>query len=341
MTTAPQPELVGKPVGTAEAGVQAAVEPTPTPAQAPEPEPEPRALDIPATRRVLFVHAHPDDEVIGTGVTIASYAAAPDTHVTLVTCTLGELGEVLVPDLLRLRSDLGDQLGGYRIGELERACAALGVTDQRFLGGPARFRDSGMMGTPGNDDPRSFWQADLAEATAELVRVVREVRPQVLVSYDANGAYGHPDHIRAHEITVAAFHAAADPSFAPEAGPVWAPAKLYETAMPKSTIQAGIEYFADDENSPFRGATSADDVPMGVPDDQITTQVDAPEFLPAKLAAMRAHKTQIAVDNFFFALADGVGRAAMSSEHYVLTRGTAAPDPASQRETDLFAGLAG
>ena len=297
---------------------------------------------VQAARRVLFVHAHPDDEVIATGISIAHYAAAPDTHVTLVTCTLGELGEVLVPELEHLRSDLGDQLGGYRMSELAAACAALGLTDQRYLGGPARFRDSGMMGTAGNDDPRCLWQADLTEATVELVRVVREVRPQVLVSYDANGAYGHPDHIRAHQITVAAFTAAADPAFAPEAGEPWAPSKLYETAVPKSFVQRGIERFSEVEGSPFHGATNADDFPMGVPDDQITTQVDAPEYLEAKIAAMRAHRTQIAVDGFFFALADGLGRPAFSVDHYVLTRGKAAPTAGPDGrplETDLFAGL--
>ena len=297
---------------------------------------------VQAARRVLFVHAHPDDEVIGTGISIAHYAAAPDTHVTLVTCTLGELGEVLVPELAHLSSELGDQLGGYRMSELAAACVALGLTDQRYLGGPARFRDSGMMGTAGNDDPRCLWQADLTEATIELVRVVREVRPQVLVSYDANGGYGHPDHIRAHQITVAAFTAAADPAFAPEAGEPWEPSKLYETAVPKSFIQRGIERFSEVEGSPFHGATNADDFPIGVPDDQITTQVDGPEYLEAKIAAMRAHRTQIAVDGFFFALADGVGRPAFSVDHYVLTRGKAAPTASPDGrpvETDLFAGL--
>ncbi|MBX6390845.1 MAG: N-acetyl-1-D-myo-inositol-2-amino-2-deoxy-alpha-D-glucopyranoside deacetylase, partial [Frankia sp.] len=283
------------------------------------PEPGGPAADAAlAVRRALFVHAHPDDESIATGVTMARYAADPDTHVTLVTCTLGELGEVLVPELAGLAADRGDQLGGYRIVELERACAALGVTDHRFLGGAGRFRDSGMMGTPGNDDPRCFWQSDLTEATTELVRIVREVRPHVLVSYDANGDYGHPDHIRAHQITVAAFTAAADPDFAPDAGPPWGPLKLYETALPKSMVQRGVEYLASDENSPFHGATSADDIPMGVPDEVITTRIEAPEYLDAKLAAMRAHRTQIAVDGYFFALADGMGRAAFGVEHYVL-----------------------
>jgi N-acetyl-1-D-myo-inositol-2-amino-2-deoxy-alpha-D-glucopyranoside deacetylase len=298
--------------------------------------PDDAARDRP--RRILFVHAHPDDETIATGITMAAYAARADTHVTLVTCTLGELGEVLAPELVNLRSDLDDQLGGYRIGELERACAALGVTDQRYLGAAGRFRDSGMIDTAGNDDPRCLWQADLTEATVELVRVVRDVRPQVLVSYDANGDYGHPDHIRAHQITVAAFTAAADPDFAPAAGPAWAPSKLYETATPKSFIERGIEQFANDENTPFYGVTSADDVPLGVPDEQVTTRVVAHDFLPAKLAAMRAHRTQIAVDGFFFALADGVGREAFGIDHYVLTRGTPAP-AADGREDDLFAGL--
>jgi N-acetyl-1-D-myo-inositol-2-amino-2-deoxy-alpha-D-glucopyranoside deacetylase len=299
---------------------------------------------VTARRRVLFVHAHPDDEIIGTGISIAHYAAAPDTHVTLVTCTLGELGEVLVPELVQLRSDLGDQLGGYRMSELAAACAALGLTDQRYLGGAARFRDSGMMGTPGNDDPRCFWRADLTEATTELVRIVREVRPQVLVSYDADGGYGHPDHIRAHEVTAAAFTAAADPAFAPEAGKPWTPSKLYETAVPKSFVEQGVERFSDVEGTVFYGATSADDVNMGVPDELITTRVEAPERLEAKLAAMRAHRTQIAVDGFFFALADGVGRPAFTVDHYVLTRGVAAPTPAPDQdgpayESDLFAGL--
>lgn len=292
-------------------------------------------------RRVLFVHAHPDDEVISTGVTMASYAARPDTHVTLVTCTLGEVGEVLVPELINLRSDLGDQLGGYRIGELDRSCAELGVTDHRFLGGAGRWRDSGMIDTPANDDPRCLWRADLDEASAALVQVVREVRPQVLVTYDENGAYGHPDHIRAHDVSVRAFADAANPDFAPEAGQPWQISKFYETAMPKSFVQAGIEYFRESGGeSPFGPAESADDIPLAVPDELITTEIQADEYLPAKLAAMRAHRTQMAVDGFFFALADGIGKRAWAAEHFVLTRGERGPgtEPGA-RETDLFAGL--
>src|SRR3954449_13285606 len=149
-------------------------------------------LDFP--RRLLLVHAHPDDETIGTGATMAKYAAE-NALVTLVTCTLGEEGEVLVPELEHLAADRDDGLGQHRIGELAAACEALGVSDHRFLGGPGRWRDSGMMGTPANERPDGLSRGDLDEATLELVRVFREVRPQVVVTYDENGAYGHPDHI--------------------------------------------------------------------------------------------------------------------------------------------------
>src|SRR4051795_220087 len=145
-------------------------------------------------RRLLLVHAHPDDEAINNGATMARYVAE-DVQVTLLTCTLGEEGEVLVPELAQLAADQADQLGGYRIGELAAAMAALGVTDHRFLGGPGRYRDSGMMGVESNKRPDCFWQADLDEAAAHLVAVARETRPDVLVTYDENGGYGHPDHI--------------------------------------------------------------------------------------------------------------------------------------------------
>src|SRR3984885_12077087 len=158
-------------------------------------------------RRLLLVHAHPDDESIGTGATMARYAAE-GAQVTLATCTLGELGEIIPPPLARLADGGGARLGEYRVGELSAACAELGVTDHRFLGGPGRWRDSGMMGTEGNDDPRCFWRADVDEAARALLDVIDEVRPQVLVTYDANGFYGHPDHIQAHRVARRAFQQA-------------------------------------------------------------------------------------------------------------------------------------
>src|SRR5947209_2231958 len=160
---------------------------------------------------------------------MAWYAGA-GAHVTLVTCTLGEEGEIHVPELAQLAAAEADQLGGYRIGELAAACAALGVTDHRFLGGAGHWRDSGMMGLPTNDHPRAFWRADLDTAAGLLVEVIREVRPQVLVTYDPNGFYGHPDHIQAHRVAMRA---------AELAGPD-GPAKIYWTAVPVSALEAGF-----------------------------------------------------------------------------------------------------
>jgi N-acetyl-1-D-myo-inositol-2-amino-2-deoxy-alpha-D-glucopyranoside deacetylase len=284
-------------------------------------------------RRLLLVHAHPDDEVIATGATMAKYAAE-GAHVTLVTCTLGEEGEILVEDLAHLASDRDDALGAHRIDELANACIALGVSDHRFLGGPGRWRDSGMMGTPQNDRPDVFWQADLDEATRALVAVVREARPQVLVTYDEIGGYGHPDHIQAHRVTVAAFAKAADGDYAPELGEPWKASRLYYTAFPKSVLQAGIDHLKATGDTNFFGADSADDLPFGNPDEDVTTEVDARSYLDAKIAAMRAHATQIELDGPFFALSNNVGQQAMGVEYFILAQGERAES--AGRETDLF-----
>ena len=143
-----------------------------------------RSVALPImSRRLLLVHAHPDDETIGTGVTMARYVAER-AEVTLVTCTLGEEGEILVPDLVHLAADAQDELGLHRQGELADAMSRLGVTDHRLLGGPGRFRDSGMIGTPSNDRTDCFWRTDLLVAATELVSVIREVREEVGVEID-------------------------------------------------------------------------------------------------------------------------------------------------------------
>ncbi|HVT65745.1 MAG TPA: N-acetyl-1-D-myo-inositol-2-amino-2-deoxy-alpha-D-glucopyranoside deacetylase [Mycobacteriales bacterium] len=296
-------------------------------------------LDEPArgsARRMLLVHAHPDDETIATGATMAKYAAE-GAGVTLVTCTLGEEGEILVPELAHLASDKDGGLGEHRIGELNAAMAALGVTDHRWLGGPGRWRDSGMMGTPTNDSPACFWQADLDAAIGELVKVIREVRPQVVIGYDDNGGYGHPDHIQAHRVTVGAFEAAGDPSRYPEAGEAWTPSKLYETAVPRSLLEMAYDALKEmGDEAPF-GVTSPDELTFGVPDERITTAIDAREYLPAKVDAMRAYPTQIEVDGHFFALSNDVGQGLFGLEHYRLVTGPA-PAP-GEKEADLFAGV--
>ncbi len=277
-----------------------------------------------AAPRILFVHAHPDDESIETGATMARYAAE-GAHVCLVTCTLGEEGEIIPPELRHLT---GDELGEYRIGELARACAALGVTDHRFLGGPGRWRDSGMMGVPSNDDPRCFWRADLDEAAAELVRIVREVRPQVIVTYDANGFYGHPDHIQAHRVAWRAFQRAADPSFG--AGEPWRPSRFYATALPLSVLEESVG------RGPFRRAASVTEYGYGGPDDQVTTRVDATAYLPAKIAAMGAHATQISLDPPFYALSNEIGQLIQGVEYYTLLAGEPGPRGPDGRETGLL-----
>ena len=292
-------------------------------------------------RRLLLIHAHPDDETIGSGVTMARYAAE-GAGVTLITCTLGELGEVLVPELEGIAAERADQLGGYRIAELAAAMSALGVTDHRFLGGAGRWRDSGMMGTAGNDDPRAFWacasdDAKFAEAVAQAVAVIREVRPQVLITYDENGGYGHPDHIMAHRVAMAAAEKAAQPE---GEGEPWRIEKIYWTAVPKSLLQAGIDALAATGESFFDGVTSADDLPFGNPDEEITTIVDGLSYAKLKNDAMRAHATQISVDGPFFALSNNIGLEVLAVEHFRLVAGElgSTRDEAGH-EVDLFDGV--
>jgi N-acetyl-1-D-myo-inositol-2-amino-2-deoxy-alpha-D-glucopyranoside deacetylase len=266
-------------------------------------------------RSLLLVHAHPDDESIGTGATMAKYAAE-GARVTLVTCTLGELGEIIPPDLNHL---LPDELGQHRIVELDRACRALGVEDHRFLGGEGRYRDSGMMGLPDNDDERCFWQANVEEAADALAKIIDEVAADVIVTYDANGFYGHPDHIQAHRVTQRA-HALAGGT-----------AKLYATAMPRSVLTRAVELPADSWFVKSR------DLSVGVPDDQVTTEIDAGKYLDAKRNAMRAHETQITIDGDYFALSNDLGQRILATEYYTQLAGPRPPRTAEDGyERDLF-----
>jgi N-acetyl-1-D-myo-inositol-2-amino-2-deoxy-alpha-D-glucopyranoside deacetylase len=280
-------------------------------------------------RSILFVHAHPDDETIGTGATMAHYAAS-GARVTLVTCTLGEEGEIHVPELARLEAAQADQLGGYRLTELGTACAVLGIEDHRFLGGAGRYRDSGMMGTPANEHPRCFWKADLDEAAGHLVEVMREVKPQVMVTYDPNGFYGHPDHIQAHRVAMRAAELAGEDS----------PAKIYWTAMPLSVLKAGIEAFAESENNPFGDVTDVSEFPFGTPDEEVAACIDGSDHHDAKVAALRAHATQIPPTSWLYSIAGNFGQEFMGVEHYTLAKGARGPAKGPYNwEDDLFAGL--
>jgi N-acetyl-1-D-myo-inositol-2-amino-2-deoxy-alpha-D-glucopyranoside deacetylase len=288
---------------------------------------------------LLLVHAHPDDETITTGATMAHYAAQ-GVQVTLLTCTLGEEGEILVPGLARLEATQADQLGGYRIGELGAAMQALGVADHRFLGGAGRFRDSGMIGSSANEHPRAFWRAAssaevFAVALDEAVAVIREVRPQVVVTYDERGGYGHPDHVMTHRVTMAAIAAAARPG---GAGEPWSVAKTYWTVTPTSELVASTAALAAEADPPFRVA-DADELSFGVPDECVTAVVEG--CAGAKRAALAAHRTQVAVSGSWYALSNLIGRRVNGTEHYRLVAGVpGAATGDDGRERDLFAGVA-
>ncbi|WP_188285665.1 N-acetyl-1-D-myo-inositol-2-amino-2-deoxy-alpha-D-glucopyranoside deacetylase [Streptomyces sp. CBMA29] len=280
--------------------------------------------DLPA-RRLLLVHAHPDDETINNGATMAKYAAE-GALVTLVTCTLGEEGEVIPPELAHLAADRDDTLGEYRIGELASAMAELGVTDHRFLGGAGRYRDSGMMGVSQNDREECFWRADLDEAAGHLAEVILDTRPQALVTYDSNGGYGHPDHIQAHRVALRGYELAAERGHRI--------ARVYQICTPRSIVEAGFARLAAaGKDFPFGGIASVDDVPGVVDDDLVTVTVDGADFTGQKTAAMRAHASQIAVDGPFFALSNDLGQPFFATEHYRQVRGEALTEG---RGDDLF-----
>lgn len=283
-----------------------------------------------AKKRLLLIHAHPDDETINNGATMAKYVDE-GVHVTLVTCTRGEEGEVLVPDLAHLASHLKDELGTHRETELANAMKALGVTDHRFLGEPTKkYRDSGMMGTEPNNRPDVFWQANVDEAAAELVKIILEIKPQVLITYDEFGGYGHPDHIQAHRVAMRA---------AELAKPDWEISKIYWNTMPRSVIQRGIDKMKE-IGSDFMGVDSADDLPFVKDDEIATTIVSAPAYASKKIAALKEHPTQMSLDGPFFALSNNLGIEIMGDEYYTLVKGEkAAPFDGDGRETDLYNGL--
>ncbi|GAA4944380.1 N-acetyl-1-D-myo-inositol-2-amino-2-deoxy-alpha-D -glucopyranoside deacetylase [Streptomonospora halophila] len=283
-------------------------------------------------RRLLLVHAHPDDESIVTGATMAKYAAE-GVEVTLVTCTRGEEGEIIPPELAHLGSDRDDTLGEHRVGELDKACLAMGVRDHRFLGGPGRYRDSGMMGAATNRRRGCFWQADAEEAAHLLAQVIREVRPQVVVTYDDNGGYGHPDHIQAHRVAVRAFERAAERALP---GTPWQTRKLYAVAQPRSVIEESVERLRS-APGPFTAPATASDIAPGTPDRLVTARIDASAHWPAKVLAMRAHATQISVDGELFALSNGTAQEIQAVEYFTQLAGPVARRGPNGYESDLFA----
>jgi len=269
---------------------------------------------------------------------MAKYAAE-GVQVSLVTCTLGEEGEILLPDVAHLAADKEDRLGERRHQELAASMEVLGIADWRLLGGPGRFRDSGMIDTPSNDNPACFWRADLLEAALELVRVIREVRPQVVVTYDDFGGYGHPDHMQANRVTHYAVALASVAGCHPELGEPWQISKLYWTAMSRTMVRTGIKALREAGHTEGFAAMDPDDeMPFTTDDELITTQVDVADFVERKLLALQAHATQITTDSGFHALAGTAGADLFSQEFFRLAAGVPGP-LVDGRERDLFAGV--
>jgi N-acetyl-1-D-myo-inositol-2-amino-2-deoxy-alpha-D-glucopyranoside deacetylase len=304
-----------------------------------------------ADQRLLLVHAHPDDESIGQGATMARYVAE-GRGVTLVTCTAGEMGEILVPELEHLAADREDGLGEHRRTELEAAMKELGVTDFRYLGGFGTYRDSGMKwhedGHAVAADPveggvheNIFANADLTEAADHLVEVIREVRPQVMVTYDQFGNYGHPDHIQAHRVAMYATQLAAVPSYRRDLGEAWDVAKIYWGAMSESRMRAGLRALREaGDTTTFEGMDPDGELgPFVTPDEDLAAAVDGSGYVERKMAALAAHATQITTDGPFFALSNNLGNQVWSTEYYRIAKGTPGEPGEDGLETDLFAGL--
>lgn len=276
-------------------------------------------------KTLLAVFAHPDDETFGTGGTLAHYAAE-GVRVALVCATRGEVGEIAHPDLAT-----PETLGQVREEELRCSAQRLGVAEVILLG----YRDSGMAGTPENDDSRAFVNAPADEVVARLVGIIRRLRPQAVVTFQPNGGYGHPDHVAAHRHTSAAFHAAADPARYPDQGSAWQPARLFYTAIPRSLfleMRDRLTALGVDTSQFARFEEARADWP----DDQIHVTMDVTDNIEAKWAALNCHRTQLGPDNLFRRLPQNVLKEMLSREHFEM--GWPEPSPGLSLP-DLFAGL--
>ncbi len=275
---------------------------------------------------LLTVHAHPDDEASKGAASVARYHAE-GVHCVLVCCTGGEAGEILNPAVDT--PEVRERLNEVRMEELARAAEVIGYDEVVLLG----YRDSGMPGTPENEDPACFARADLDDAVRRLVEVIRRERPQVVVTYaDDQEGYPHPDHLRVHEITLPAFDAAGDPDSYPELGPPWPPLKLYYVAWSRARIVAMHEKFLElGLPSPF------DEKWFERPDHdhRITTRLDVSDRNDVRRAALLAHATQIDPDSpFWFGLPPDV--VAYRYDDYILARSLV---DSALPEDDLFAGV--
>lgn len=265
----------------------------------------------------MAVHAHPDDEVFGTGGTFALYASQ-GVRTVLVTSTLGEEGEIVDPNLDEAaKKAMFPRLAEVRRQELQGSVNALHIKELRLLG----FRDSGMTGASSNNHPQAFYRAVFDEAVKKVVIAIRELRPQVIVTYDAFGTYGHPDHIQAHRVTNAAFEAAGEPRCFPELGlEPWQAARLYYIAMRRSFMAQLMQQSQKSNVDDLRNTPVVNTAIMGLSDELITARIDVRAHLGDKMKAFAAHKTQIAPDSFIFTLPAEQLEESFGYEHFVLAR---------------------
>jgi mycothiol S-conjugate amidase len=280
---------------------------------------------------LLTVHAHPDDEASKGAGTVARYHAE-GVHTVLVTATGGEEGEILNPALDT--PEVRAELAAIRRRELDAAAAAIGYDEVVLLG----YRDSGMPDTPANDDPRCFARAPRREAVGRLVAEIRRVRPQVVVTYpDEQSRYRHPDHLRVHEISLAAFDAAGDPDAFPRSGVAYQPEKLYYTVWSlEQTLRRHEKFVELGIESPY-AEWFEDGWPNRVSDIAPTARIDVREYYDARRDGLLAHATQIDPSSpFWFGLPEDVDRALYAADSYVCARNLVGP---IGEEDDLFAGV--
>jgi N-acetyl-1-D-myo-inositol-2-amino-2-deoxy-alpha-D-glucopyranoside deacetylase len=274
---------------------------------------------------LLAVHAHPDDESISTGGILAKYSKK-GLRTVLAYGTAGEAGDILNPNFVAPKPGL--DIKEIRAIELAAAVKVLTVETVYFLG----YRDSGMAGSPENHHPQAFAQADIQEATARLVEIIRRVRPHVMVTYNEKGTYLHPDHIMANRVTLRAFQASGDPQFENgEALEPWQPSKLYYTAIPLERIRRMYRIITDRGEEP-----GFDPDVIGTPEEKISAVMDVREYLSQKLEALNCHQSQMNPNSVIRRMSEEMRVEAMGYEHFQCVHGCPAADT---KETDLFEGL--
>ncbi|HEX4715193.1 MAG TPA: PIG-L family deacetylase [Ktedonobacteraceae bacterium] len=277
-----------------------------------------------ATKRLLGIFPHPDDEGTMSGALLKYGQAGVETG--LICITRGEVGEISDPALAT-----PENLGEVREGEMRAATKVLDLDNLWFIG----YRDSGMVGTPENKDPRSLEQANPAEVVGKLVAVIRQFRPQVLVTFDETGGYGHPDHIAAYRHTTSAFYAAADAAQYPELGPAHLVSKLYYSSFPRSAMRKMGEWMRGQNVEVEEWVTKLDPEKLGLPDEQIDVRLDVQPYLETKGRSWAMHRTQMNPNNSMARIPEEIQLQWRRYEYFHLAATRVGPDVAS--ENDLFA----